>query len=160
MTIPPDCVNAVYERRMAAALAAPPLDGVGAVAFGDLFLEDVRAYREDRLESAGRRALFPLWRRDTGELAAEFVSAGFDAVVCCVDPRRLDRAFAGRAYDARFLADLPAGVDPCGENGEFHTFVRGGPVFSEPIPCVTGATVVRDGFVFCDLLPATGRRRP
>jgi uncharacterized protein (TIGR00290 family) len=153
VTIPPDCVNAVYEERMARALAGPPLDDVDSVAFGDLFLEDVRAYREERLAQAGRRALFPLWGRDTRELAREFVRAGFEAFVCCLDPRRLDRAFAGRAYDARLLAELPDGVDPCGENGEFHTFVHAGPILDEPVPCRTGEVVERDGFVFCDLLP-------
>jgi len=154
VSIPPDCVNAVYEQRLATAFSAPPLSTVGTVAFGDLFLEHVRAYREERLAAAGRGALFPLWGRDTGELAREFVADGFDAVVCCVDPRRLDRSFAGSAYDADFLARLPRDVDPCGERGEFHTFVRGGPVFSAPVPCRTGKKVERDGFVFADLVPS------
>jgi uncharacterized protein (TIGR00290 family) len=149
--IPPACVNAVYEARMAQAFASPPLADVEAVAFGDLFLEDVRAYRETRLAAAGKRGLFPLWGRDTGALARELIAAGFQAIVVCVDPRALDASFAGRAYDEQLLAELPAGVDPCGENGEFHTFVHAGPIFTEPIACETGEVVERGGFVFCDL---------
>ena len=152
--IPPGCVNEVYEARMAEAFASPPLSDVEAVAFGDLFLEDVRAYREQRLAATGRRGLFPLWGRDTGVLAREFIAAGFQAFIVSLDPRALDASFAGRAYDEQLLADLPAGVDPCGENGEFHTFVHAGPIFPEPIACETGEVVERGGFVFCDLLPA------
>ncbi len=152
--IPPGCVNEVYEARMAEAFASPPLSDVEAVAFGDLFLEDVRAYREQRLAATGRRGLFPLWGRDTGVLAREFIAAGFRAFIVSLDPRALDASFAGRAYDEQLLADLPAGVDPCGENGEFHTFVHAGPIFPEPIACETGEVVERGGFVFCDLLPA------
>jgi uncharacterized protein (TIGR00290 family) len=154
VAIPPDCVNADYEERMATALATPPLDAVRAVAFGDLFLEDVRTYREERLATAERRALFPLWGLDTGRLALGFLEAGFEAVVCCVDPRRLDPSFAGRAFDAEFLSALPAGVDPCGENGEFHTFVHAGPLLREPVDHRRGRVVERGGFVFCDLFPA------
>ncbi len=152
--IPPACVNEVYEARMADAFASPPLSGVEAVAFGDLFLEDIRAYRETRLTAAGKRGLFPLWDRDTGMLAHEFVAAGFQAILVCVDPRALDGSFAGRAYDEQLLADLPPSVDPCGENGEFHTFVHAGPVFTEPIACEPGEVVERDGFVFCDVIAA------
>jgi uncharacterized protein (TIGR00290 family) len=151
--IPPECVNETYEQRMAEAFASPPLSSVETVAFGDLFLQDVRAYREERLIAAGRRGLFPLWERDTGELAREFITAGFQAIIACLDPRALDPSFAGRAYDEQLLADLPAGVDPCGENGEFHTFVHAGPIFSEPIACEIGEVVEREGFVFCDVLP-------
>ncbi len=151
--IPPGCVNEVYETRMAEAFASPPLSDVEAVAFGDLFLEDVRAYREQRLAANDMRGLFPLWGRDTSVLAREFIAAGFEAFIVCLDPRALDPSFAGRPYDERLLADLPAGVDPCGENGEFHTFVHGGPIFSKPIACETGEVVEREGFVFCDLLP-------
>jgi uncharacterized protein (TIGR00290 family) len=154
VTIPPACSDDVYAQRMGHAFAATRLSEVDTVAFGDLFLEDIRAYREERLAEAGRRALFPLWGRDTTELANEFVDDGFEATLVCVDPRRLDPSFAGRAYDRRLLADLPPGVDPCGENGEFHTFVHAGPVFSRPIACTTGDVVERDGFVFCDLVPA------
>jgi uncharacterized protein (TIGR00290 family) len=150
--IPPACVNDVYEERMARAFASPPLSDVEAVAFGDLFLEDVRAYREERLAANGRCGLFPLWGRDTKTLAQEFVAAGFQAYIVCLDPRALDASFAGRAYDEQLLADLPAHVDPCGENGEFHTFVHAGPIFAEPIACETGEIVERDGFVFCDLI--------
>lgn len=153
VTIPPMCVNEVYEARMAAALAAPSLGAADEVAFGDLFLADVRAYREDRLALAGRRARFPLWGRDTDELARTFLAAGFEAVVCCVDPRALDPSFAGRTYDERLLADLPPAVDPCGENGEFHTFVHAGPVFAQQVALEVGEVVERDGFVFCDLVP-------
>jgi len=154
VAIPPDCINAVYEERMAQAFARPPLSEVARVAFGDLFLADVRAYREQRLAAAGRAGEFPLWGRDTDGLAREFVEAGFEATLVCVDPRTLEASFAGRPFDEQLLADLPAGVDPCGENGEFHTFVHAGPIFSEPIPCHRGEVVERGGFVFCDLLPA------
>jgi uncharacterized protein (TIGR00290 family) len=152
--IPLPCPNAVYEARMAQALAAPPLDAVDEVAFGDLFLADVRAYREQRLAPSGRRARFPLWGRDTTELARAFLDAGFEAIVATVDPRVLDPSFAGRAYDAALLAELPPGIDPCGENGEFHTFVHAGPVFDASIAVATGERVERDGFVYCDILPA------
>ena len=152
--IPLPCPNAVYEERMEAALAAPPLDAVTEVAFGDLFLEDIRAYREERLAPSGRSALFPVWGRDTGALARTFIEEGFEAIVATVDPRFLDASFAGRAYDAALLQDLPEGVDPCGENGEFHTFVHAGPIFDAPIPVETGEVVERDGFVYADILPA------
>jgi uncharacterized protein (TIGR00290 family) len=151
--IPPACVNAVYETRMGEAFAVAPLSEVEAVAFGDLFLEDVRAYREERLAASGRHSIFPLWARDTRELAREFIAAGFQAIIVCLDPRVLDASFAGRSYNEQLLAELPAGVDPCGENGEFHTFVHAGPIFSESIACETGEIVERDGFVFCDLAP-------
>ncbi|MGO9247863.1 MAG: ATP-binding protein [Solirubrobacteraceae bacterium] len=150
--IPPACVNEVYEARMAQAFASPPLSDVEEVAFGDLFLEDVRAYREERLAATGRRGLFPLWGHDTGVLAREFIAAGFQARIVSLDPRVLDASFAGRAYDEQLLAELPASVDPCGENGEFHTFVHAGPIFSQPVACETGEVVEREGFVFCDLL--------
>ena len=152
--IPPACSNAEYEARMEAALQAPECAGIRTVAFGDLFLADIRAYREDQMRAAGRRALFPLWGQDTAALARTFLDAGFRAVVVCLDPARLDPSFAGREYDRAFLQDLPAGVDPCGENGEFHTFVYDGPVFKAPVSCRRGEVVARDGFVFCDLLPA------
>jgi uncharacterized protein (TIGR00290 family) len=151
--IPAVCSNEVYEERMAAALAAPPLAEVEEFAFADLFLADIRAYREERLAAIGRRATFPIWGRDTEALAERFVEAGFEATLVCVDPRQLDRAFAGRRFDADLLRDLPAAVDPCGENGEFHTFVTAGPIFSAPVPVEHGETVERDGFVFHDLLP-------
>jgi uncharacterized protein (TIGR00290 family) len=151
--IPPACTSDLYAAQMSEAFASPSLCGVEEVAFGDLFLEDVRAYREARLATAGRRALFPLWGRNTAELARQFLAASFEAVVVCIDPRFLDPSFAGQTYDAIFLSKLPEGVDPCGENGEFHTFVHSGPIFSERIPCRPGEVVQREGFIFCDLLP-------
>jgi uncharacterized protein (TIGR00290 family) len=153
VTIPAPCTDEVYEDRMARALGSAPLRDVDEMAFGDLFLEDVRAYREERLGRVGKRAAFPLWGRNTAELARAFIDRGFKALVACVDPRLVDASFAGRAYDGAFLGDLPPGVDPCGENGEFHTFVHAGPVFARPVPVEVGEIVERDGFVFCDLLP-------
>ena len=150
--IPPGCVNSLYERRMAEAFAGPLRD-IRCVASGDLFLEDVRAYRETCLSAIGRQALFPLWLRDTAALAREFIEAGFRAILVCVDPAKLDPSFAGRQFDAELLADLPPEVDPCGENGEFHTFVYSGPIFPTPVRCETGQVVTRDGFTFCDVLP-------
>jgi uncharacterized protein (TIGR00290 family) len=149
--IPPHCPNEVYEERMGRTLRSPPLSDLGTVAFGDLFLADVRAYREERLTGVGKRALFPLWKRNTTELAHGFVADGFRARVVCLDPGSMPRSAAGRAYDNAFLATLPVGVDPCGENGEFHTFVWDGPGFSVPIECDVGEVVERDGFLFCDL---------
>ncbi len=154
--IPAACSNDVYEQRMGQALAEAPLRTADAVAFGDLFLADIRAYREERLARVGKRALFPLWGRDTAALARRFIADGFEAVLVCVDPTKLDGAFAGRRFDAALLDELPPEVDPCGENGEFHTFVFAGPVFSAPIACRVGPVVDRDGFVFCDLRPAPG----
>jgi uncharacterized protein (TIGR00290 family) len=149
--IPAVCSNDLYEQRMEHALAEAPLAEAQTIAFGDLFLADIRAYREERLSRVGKRAVFPLWGRDTGALACKFIAAGFEAILVCVDPRQLDPSFAGRRFDAELLADLPAGVDPCGENGEFHTFVHAGPIFSAPIVCQVGEIVERDGFVFSDV---------
>jgi uncharacterized protein (TIGR00290 family) len=154
VVIPPVCVNEIYDARMAQTFASAPLSEVEEVVFGDLFLEDVRAYREERLAAGGKRGLFPLWGRDTTQLAREFIVAGFKANIVCLDPRVLDPSFAGRAYDEQLLAELPLAVDPCGENGEFHTFVHAGPMLAEPIACETGEVVERDGFVFCDLMPS------
>jgi diphthamide synthase (EF-2-diphthine--ammonia ligase) len=139
---------------MAAAMADARARGIDAVAFGDLFLEDVRRYREERLADTGIDPIFPLWGLETAALAREMLRAGLRARLTCVDPRRLDRAFAGREFDEALLADLPPDVDPCGENGEFHTFVRAGPMFARPIPVADGEVVERDGFVFADLVPA------
>jgi len=149
--IPAGCVNADYERVMDEALSAARAQGVSRLVFGDLFLEDVRAYRERMLSGTGITPVFPLWGRDTRRLAREIVESGFAATVVCVDPRALPTSFAGRPFDSDFLADLPEGVDPCGENGEFHTCVTGGPMFRQPIRVATGDTVTRDGFVFADL---------
>jgi uncharacterized protein (TIGR00290 family) len=150
--IPAACSNEVYEERMEAALTVPPLDSVEEMAFADLFLVDIRAYREERMGRIGRRASFPLWGRDTAALAREFVDAGFEAILVTVDPAQLDVSFVGRSFDHELLDDLPASVDPCGENGEFHTFVHAGPVFSAPIPVQRGEVVVRGGFAFQDLM--------
>lgn len=152
--IPAQCSNDTYEARMAGAIDVLTADGVGAVAFGDLFLEDVRAYRERMLAPTALEPVFPIWGEGTRELSRRLLAEGFRAVVCCVDPRTLATEFVGRAYDEMFLADLPAGVDPCGENGEFHTFVHQAPNFSRPIPVVVGERVQRDGFFFADILPA------
>ncbi len=149
--IPAGCVNADYERAMRDAVAAAMADGVERIVFGDLFLEDVRAYRERMLSGSGIAPVFPLWGRPTASLAAEMVAAGLEARIVCVDPRKLPPAFAGRTFDATFLSELPEGVDPCGENGEFHTCVTDGPMFGKPVPVVPGETVTRDGFVFADL---------
>jgi uncharacterized protein (TIGR00290 family) len=155
LPIPSPCSNEQYDALMAAAMERARADGVEAVAFGDLFLEDVRRYREDRLRGTGVAPIFPLWNRPTGALAREMVEAGLKAVVTCVDPRRLDPAFAGRTFDASLLADLPPGVDPCGENGEFHTFVFAGPMFRAPLDVDVGPIVERDGFVFADVRERT-----
>ena len=150
--IPAVCTNEVYEQRMGQALARSPLREAETVAFGDLFLADVRAYREERLGRVGKRAVFPLWGRDTAQLARAFVADGFEAILVCVDPAKLDGSFAGRRFDSHLLAELPPGVDPCGENGEFHTFVHAGPIFRDPIACEVGEVIEREGFVFCDVL--------
>jgi uncharacterized protein (TIGR00290 family) len=150
--IPPHCINATYEARMKEALTEHLARGVQRVAFGDIFLEDLRVYRERNLAQLGMEAVFPIWKRDTRELARNFLRLGFRAIAVCIDPRVLDLSFAGRVLDPSFFAELPPGVDPCGENGEFHTFVFDGPVFRTPIRFVTGERVLRDGFWFCDLL--------
>ncbi len=156
--IPAGCPNEVYEERLAGALDSAPLVDATTVAFADLNLADVRAYREERLAAIGRETLFPLWGQDTAALARRFVAAGFEATLVCVDASRLDRSFAGRRYDAALLDDLPVDVDPCGENGEFHTFVSAGPIFAAPISVEAGETVARDGFLCTDLLPRGARR--
>lgn len=153
--LPWPCSNEQYEEAMRAALAkARERLRVTHVAFGDLFLEDVRRYREERMAPTGIEPLFPLWGLPTRQLARDMVAAGLRAQVTCVDPRRLDPAFVGRAYDTAFLGDLPSDVDPCAEQGEFHTFAWDGPMFARPIAVVPGEVVERDGFVFADLLPA------
>lgn len=145
--------NDEYEEQVAAAMTRYRERGVTGVAFGDIFLADLRDYRERQLSALGLSGVFPLWQRDTAQLARAFIEAGFRAVITTVDPRVLDRSFAGRDFDAQFLTDLPAGVDACGENGEFHSFVHAGPIFSRPIAVEKGVVTERDGFVFCDLLP-------
>ena len=157
--IPSPCPNETYEAAMSAAMADARERGITAVAFGDLFLEDVRRYREERLATTGLRPLFPLWGRPTRALAEEMIALGQKAVLTCVDPRALPSAFAGRAFDADLLADLPGGVDPCGENGEFHSFAWDGPAFLKPVPVRVGEIALRDGFVFADLTPETDGER-
>jgi uncharacterized protein (TIGR00290 family) len=151
VALPWPCPNESYEQAMSAALSAAHDEGISGVAFGDLFLEDVRRYREERMAGTGLTPLFPLWRRDTAALAREMVKSGQKATLTCVDPRVLPAGFAGRVFDDSLLADLPAGVDPCGEKGEFHTFAWTGPAFHHPVPVKAGPVVERDGFVFADL---------
>jgi uncharacterized protein (TIGR00290 family) len=151
--IPPQCVNAIYEARMEEALRLFYNQGVRTVAFGDIFLEDLRVYREKNLARIGMTALFPIWKRDTRELIRRFHEQHFRAIAACIDSKILDPSFAGRELDDSFFRDLPPRADPCGENGEFHTFVFDGPIFQSPIPIRTGEIVNRDGFIFCDLLP-------
>jgi uncharacterized protein (TIGR00290 family) len=153
--LPWPCPNGEYEARMAEACTAARADGVEAIAFGDLFLDDVRRYREERLAGTGLTPLFPLWGRDTAALARAMVDGGLRATLTCVWPERLDASFAGRVFDHALLDALPPSVDPCGENGEFHTFVWDGPMFRSPVAIQAGPTVTRDGFVFADLLPAS-----
>jgi uncharacterized protein (TIGR00290 family) len=151
--IPSPCPNDVYERAMSAAVATAVADGFTHVAFGDLFLEDVRRYREEKLADSGLAPLFPLFGADTVSLAREMVASGLGARITCVNPTVLDRSFAGREFDEALLRDLPETVDPCGERGEFHTFAYAGPMFEKPIPIESGIVVERDGFVFADLVP-------
>jgi len=150
--IPPECVNSIYEARMEAALRVHFENGVRKVAFGDIFLEDLRAYREKNLARVGMTALFPIWKRDSRELIDSFHAHGFRSIAVCVNPKVLDRSFVGRELDASFFADLPPQVDCCGENGEFHTFAFDGPMFKDPVRFQVGDCVDRDSFVFCDLL--------
>jgi len=152
--IPPACSNDAYERAAREALAEYASEGGEAVVFGDLFLADVRAYRERLLAPVPLAADFPLWGEDTATLARRFIALGFRAVLVCVDPRQIDPRFCGREFDDALLAELPASADPCGENGEFHTFVYDGPIFREPVQVERGEVVERDGFWFCDLLRA------
>jgi len=152
--IPSPCPNEVYEQAMEEALAQAIARGVSGVAFGDLFLEDVRRYREERMKPTGLQLLFPLWGRPTRPLAEEMIASGVKARLTCVDPRKLDRSFAGREFGGELLRDLPPGVDPCGEYGEFHSFAWDGPMFRRPLGVKGGEVVERDGFVFADLLPA------
>lgn len=152
--IPSPCPNGTYEWAMSQAMAQARAQDVWHMAFGDLFLEDLRAYREKHLAACGMTPVFPLWGKDTRRLAEQMLAGGLSAHLTCVDPGQMDRSFAGRKFDADFLAALPASVDPCGENGEFHTFAHEGPMFREKIPVTVGEIVERDSFVFADLLPA------
>jgi len=151
--LPWPCSNLEYEERMRAACQRATAAGITAVAFGDLFLQDVRDYRIRQLQGSGLEPLFPLWQIPTPQLSREMIAAGVKAKLTCVDPSKLERSFAGQDYDSRLLQTLPAGIDPCGENGEFHTFVYDAPIFSSPIAVRSGEVIERDGFVFADLLP-------
>ncbi|MBV9558050.1 MAG: ATP-binding protein [Pseudolabrys sp.] len=152
--IPYPCPNDAYENAMAAAMTQAKADGITHVIFGDLFLEDVRAYREKNLAGTGITPAFPVWGRPTGSLAREMIAAGTTAHLVCVDLKKLPASFAGRRFDEALLADLPAGIDPCGENGEFHTFVSAGPMLEGVVSVKPGETIERDGFAYADLLPA------
>lgn len=149
--IPFPCPNEIYEARMSEVMRVARGQGVTKIIFGDLFLEDIRAYREEKLRGTGIEAVFPLWGIPTGELAREMIAGGLQARIVTLDPNKVPREFAGRAFDAALLEALPAGVDPCAENGEFHTCVTGGPMFEKNIDVKAGETVERDGFVFADL---------
>jgi uncharacterized protein (TIGR00290 family) len=151
--IPYPCPNETYEAAMAEAVSRLAASGVEGIAFGDLFLEDVRRYRERQMADTGLELVFPLWGRATAGLALEMIEGGLQARLTCVDPRVLPASFAGRSFDRTLLDDLPPGVDPCGEHGEFHTFAWDGPMFARPVHCEPGEVVERDGFVFADLLP-------
>lgn len=151
--IPPQCVNDTYQQRMAEACAHYKSLGIRHMAFGDLFLQDIRDYRDAQMAKAGMTAIYPLWGRDTRLLAQDCIAQGWRAILCCVDPKQVPANLCGRDYDAQLLADLPETADPCGENGEFHTFVWDGPDFKHPAACMKAEAVLRDNFWFCDLLP-------
>jgi diphthamide synthase (EF-2-diphthine--ammonia ligase) len=156
--IPSPCPNEVYERAMAAAVERAVAEGFTHAAFGDLFLEDIRRYREERLAGSGLTPMFPLFGADTGALARTMVAGGLRARLTCVYPKVVDRRFAGREFDSALLDELPPSVDPCGERGEFHSFAYAGPMFAKPIAIASGEVVERDGFVFADVLPASSQQ--
>ena len=162
--LPFPCSNADYESRMAAVCARAVAEGLHGIAFGDLFLEDIRAYRIEKLAPTGLEPIFPVWTADLGittaELARQMIAAGLCAHLTCIDPRSLDASFAGRTFDASLLADLPAEVDPCGERGEFHTFAFAGPIFSRTISVLPAEIVERDNFIYAELLPAPAPAAP
>jgi uncharacterized protein (TIGR00290 family) len=150
--IPYPCPNEIYEARMGEAIASAVRDGITHIIFGDLFLEDIRAYREQKLAGTGITPLFPLWGRPTSQLARQMIASGFEAYIATVDLKKLPAEFAGRKFDAQLLTDLPDGVDPCGENGEFHSCVVAGPIFSRRLVVRPGERVERDGYAYCDLV--------
>lgn len=158
--IPSPCTNEEYERTMSEAMARARNEGVHHVVFGDLFLDDIRTYREKHLASCSMTPVFPLWGKDTRRLAEEMLAAGLSGFLTCVDPGKLGREFAGRCFDAQLLRELPPGVDPCGENGEFHTFANAGPMFARAIAVSTGEVLERDGFVFADFIPEIAAGTP
>jgi uncharacterized protein (TIGR00290 family) len=151
--LPWPCSNTEYEDRMRVAYQRAVAEGITVVAFGDLFLQDIRDYRVRQLQGTGLEPLFPLWQIPTKDLALDMIAGGMKAKITCVDPSKLAKSFAGRDFDEPFLEALPPGSDPCGENGEFHTFVYAAPVFSRPVPVLSGEVMERDGFVFADVLP-------
>jgi uncharacterized protein (TIGR00290 family) len=152
--IPKDCPNEIYEGRMNEAFRHFKARGITKIAFGDLFLEDIRSYRDERLTRAGMTGLYPIWLRDTDELVRTFIGLGFKAKLACVDTQAIDASFAGREIDASLLRDLPRSADPCGEHGEYHSFVYAGPIFKTAIDCKAGATTMRSSrFNFCDIIP-------
>ena len=148
-----DADNSEYEKNMESVLRKYQARGINLCVFGDLFLEDIREYREKNLAKIGMKGIFPLWGMDTTQLAREFINLGFKAVISCIDPKQIDKSFAGRFFNRQFLKDLPKTADPCGENGEFHSFVFDGPIFKKKIGIKTGKVVERGGFWFCDLIP-------
>ena len=152
--LPWPCSNAAYEAAMKNVCDHALTQGASAIAFGDLFLADIRAYRESQLKGTGLAPLFPLWQIPTDKLARQMIDAGLRARLVCVDPKQLDSKFAGRDFDLQLLSELPPGVDPCGENGEFHSVAYDGPMFKWPLPITTGERVERDGFCYCDVLSA------
>ena len=160
--LPWPCPNEAYEAAMAEAVRRAREEGIECMVFGDLFLEDIRKYREEKLAATGIEPLFPIWALDTAKLAREMVDAGLRARLTCVDPGKLGREFAGRVFDSQLLKELPPAVDPCGENGEFHTFAFAGPMFGKTVPVAVGEVVERDGFIYADVLAAGAalRSRP
>ena len=152
--LPCPCTNAQYEQAMSGFIQQSQRDGIECIAFGDLFLADIKAYREEKLSGTGIAPLFPIWQTPTDALAKEMISSGLRAVVTCVDPKYLTAGFAGREFDEQLLSDLPGEVDPCGERGEFHTFAFAGPMFNRPVPVAVGDIVEREGFVYADVLPS------
>ena len=152
--LPWPCSNEAYEEIMAGFVARAKENAIDCFAFGDLFLEDIRDYRVQKLKGSGIEPIFPVWGCCTAEVSREIVASGFKSVITCIDPQKLPQGFAGRQYDAAFLSDLPEHVDPCGERGEFHSFVYDGPIFHRPVAVTTGEVVSRDGFVFADLMAA------
>jgi uncharacterized protein (TIGR00290 family) len=158
--IPSPCSNSDYESAMGAAITRARREGIDGIAFGDLFLEDIRRYREERLRETGLSPIFPIWGISTQELARKMIGDGLRARLTCVDPKQISASFVGREFDAPLLAELPTGIDPCGERGEFHTFAYDGPMFREPVRIQLGETVERDGFVFADLALEVAKPAP
>jgi uncharacterized protein (TIGR00290 family) len=158
--LPWPCPNTVYEDLMAKVCERAIAEGLHGIAYGDLFLEDIRAYRMEKLDPTGLQPIFPCWQIPTDRLARQMIAAGVRTHIVCIDPKKLDRRFAGRLFDEQLLAELPETVDPCGERGEFHTFVSAGPMFSRSIEVSPGEVVERDSFIYADLLPASNPTHP